>query len=522
MKKLFSIACAVFIISVFTAQEKSYKNISFGEQYKKGLKTSFFDFKPIGYSQKGTIGYLMPYSAVSPSAVGSTKNYRICLVNEELRISKETEINLEIDGKERSFIELFMLNDKIYLISSYQNQNDKKHYLFSETFNKETLEQNNDIKKIAEISYEESNKYNTLSTGVNFSPDSTKIHLHYTLLNNNSLVKNFSFTVFNQDFTPYWMYDKETNFLSDSLYLSINSVVSNNGDVHYLYQTFKDNDERGNHFLSLYANRSKDQKMRYEYKVISFLKSRDTPIERTIHLGDNNFIRETSIYATDKNVVCLGLLSDNQKLTLSGAYSVVFSSNSVDKISQKTIAFPAEAILAENLDKADIKAKDKFFYLPEKIIQRKDGGFYFLAEQTWKQQENQGNYISTVFRVNNILIVSFNSSGIPEWTQKILKRQYAEDFSSLSFKPLLYGESLYVIYSEFSKKNYGLSALKDSKMFVAKISKDGNITVSQFGSTKEQDCVIKTYSTSWFNNNSVLLYGEGGLGGKYKFAKIDL
>ena len=82
--------------------------------------------------------------------VGSKKVF-IEKYNKEMKLKKSQDISLKHKNKQLDFEDMIIVNNNLFLLTSFHNKAKKKNYLFAQMLNMRTLQASNNLKKIGEI-----------------------------------------------------------------------------------------------------------------------------------------------------------------------------------------------------------------------------------------------------------------------------------------------------------------------------------------------------------------------------------
>ena len=183
MKHLLTLILALSIMAYVNAQEIGF-NLKKGKILRDKITERTVDISDLGTINGKAFFLFLPFSAVySNASIGATDNYFVGKFDSDLNLIKRAEIVLQQDKKDLQCEGILMLKDKLLVFSSFQNSKDKKHYLFVQNLNPETLALMPNSKLIGELDYSGLSKYNNTVFQFEISPDSSKVLVFYTLLN---------------------------------------------------------------------------------------------------------------------------------------------------------------------------------------------------------------------------------------------------------------------------------------------------------------------------------------------------
>ena len=308
-------------------------------------------------------------------------------------------------------------DDSIHVISYFNNRLQNSVYIFDETYNINTLESNNDVHKISEIEYDKTNLTNSNDIYIKMKKNeyvANSIGLYYFYETKNEYIHGHQ--VFDYKFTLKAKYKRPT----DKRTLIPNYVFDREDNLYTI--------ERYNE-----SGTSTDYKSS-EVRLVYSPKDGSSPVIRNIEL-ENNFIVEQTLSINNLNqVICSGLFSKKGTQSAIGGFSIITSHALTNKDIITKTDFNIELIIEGKSKKEseDIKkniALGKNFdgdysYTIHDIHFRKDGGYTMLVDKNAKSYGGKGNYD---YYYGDFYILSFDSLGKSQWTQKIFRRQTIGD-----------------------------------------------------------------------------------------------
>ncbi|MCK4920080.1 MAG: hypothetical protein KAS71_03480, partial [Bacteroidales bacterium] len=214
---------------------------------KVKLTEVVFKYKPVA-SYENTFSYLLLPNEESVGKYG--RYYRIEKYDMDMNLIKRVQIDLTEDDHEKRFNELIYFQDKLYLFSSFRNEMDGKVYLFVQTMDKNNFEVNDDIQKIAELSYDTKVKNFILRTDYAVSEDGSKL-LIYTYPDNIRYVqlqgkpdpkkveeKRQFIYVFDENVNLLWV-QESGKAINSGVFVFDKYIVSNNANVYITGRNFE-------------------------------------------------------------------------------------------------------------------------------------------------------------------------------------------------------------------------------------------------------------------------------------------
>lgn len=233
MKTLVTFLLIVTSAFYLSAQDINY-NIKSTEILRDKLLERSAGLKAIGTISDHAYILYQPYSAIYSGAnIGGKKIHYIGKLDKDVNVIKKVELILNQEGAKVDFEGIQIINDKILVFFSFQNQAKKMHYLFSRSVNAETLELEDDTKMIAELDYSGISKYNRTAIQYEVSEDESKIMFFYSVLNKKDEPLRFGVQVYDNELNLIWRNNVSPKFEA-GVFSYKQFRVDNNADVYLL------------------------------------------------------------------------------------------------------------------------------------------------------------------------------------------------------------------------------------------------------------------------------------------------
>lgn len=537
MKTILTFLLTVFLTVTLSAEEINY-NVKSTEVLRDKLMERSAGLKAIGSINDHAYVLYQPFTAIYSGATiggGKMKHY-IGKFDKDVNLVKKTKLDLDQDGKPVAFEGVQIINNKILVFFSFQNEAKEKHYLFSRSVDAESLELNDDTKMIAELDYSGISKYKRTSVQYEVSEDESKIMFFYTVLNKKNEPLRFAVHVYDNELNSIW----KTN-VSPKFEMGIFSYkqfrLDNNGDVYLLGAHYAD---KKNYYDSAnFKDKgffSKDTYFtdmpNFKYQLYRYFNNGNEEAYTNISL-ESKFIRSMSFTVLDGVLSVNGIFSNPQTISARGAFSFKLDTKNGQKTELSTQVFSEELIekgFSENeLNRFKRSIKDKseydpFDYVISDVKTLNDGTKYFTAEQfiTGTKKERAGNQVvyTPIYLYNDIFIIRLNANNAIENIEKISKRQYALTTSRYnSFIDFEKDGNLYFIYNTIKRKDSMFKNAEIGDTYISKITKDSN--VEKIYSTPESKKVPLMMPNTMveFPNHSVLY---GMMSPSYKDYKFEV
>ncbi len=369
-------------------------------------------------------------------------------------------MKIEFAQKEQKYVAIKHINNKFYLFSSLENEKIKEHLLFIQEIDKNTLQPNEQMKKIASTLLDGKNINKDSVFYISVSPDESKLSVSYSPnTNKNSSQEKYKLNtqVHNTiSFDLLWQKEVELPHLAN-LYSHEATLINNFGNTHTLGK-ITDSE------LAI----MKAQKI--EYVLISQLnegamfKKYELPSEKyftdiSIMLNSQQEVVCTAFYTNDYKTLISGwnrnVVSERQHYPIDGTYFLRLDGKTAEKQGESFEEFSLEFIAknekqgkANRLAKKSEKGKDISLhsYYIRKVIAKEDGGAIITAQyQSNKsgksmQTQNVRSYHdrTKIIGMNvtpsetpvqyseDIIVVNLSPKGKTLWNEKIPLSQVVE------------------------------------------------------------------------------------------------
>jgi hypothetical protein len=542
MKKIFSVLLYFTIFYNAGSQQIPY-DVKSTELMRDKLSERSYGIQPVG--QTGDFVYFLfqPYSAVfNVKSIGSVGNHFIGKYDGDLNLIKKAAIILSEDKKGRQMEGVFILNGELVVFSSLNNPEQKKHQLFAQKINKESLLLEENVKLLGELDYSGINKYKDSYFQYEVSEDRSKILVFYTLLGKGDETLKSGMFLYDSGLKPLWKNEDVSPDLSEGIFRYHSFKIDNKGNVYLLglhyadrKNYFDDAGFRKNGFFS--SDTYYTYKPNYTYQIYRFYDS-GTKEEHADITIPFQFIRSLSISPAGNNsVICTGIYSAPGRISADGGFVFNFNiaTKQISKLDKKE--FGTSLIEAGFNEKElnrfrrniDNKAEwDPFEYILGDIKTRKNGEKYFVAEQyiSGTKTQRSGNMItySTIFMHNDLFVFNLTADNRIKRIDKVSKRQYlltTDRFNS--YTTLEENGSLYFLFNTIV---YNDTMFKNAKMgdtYLVSIDNEGKQNKVIFKPKEMAEKIILMPGTSISFGRNSIIYGLMSATFKdYTFEKLTI
>ncbi|MEL6557414.1 MAG: hypothetical protein AAFQ94_04475 [Bacteroidota bacterium] len=523
IKTTLVVLLTVSISSLLAQSKDSYSEIIWGESVTAKDGMTFNEL--VAYDQSGM--YIIKTNA--RGAYGVSTKFVIEHFDKEMNRTKSVNISLKEKGKKRRFHSALQLNNELYVLTLTVVKSSKELVLNAQTVDKNTLQLNNDLKKIASIDYSDYSINDQLSYAHSLSADSSKLLIYEYLPDGKDKKRKFGLSVFDIQLKLLWNKTVVTDFKQKSSMLE-DFKVDNEGNVHLVGITFKEG-EPG--FLKSRPN--------YRYRIFSYYDQGNRPVEFPVRL-ESKFLSELRLEIDDdQNIVCGGLYSTRGNLNQNGSFFLKIDSQTREIISQSTQALPARIVKKERKPGSRQKPSKKPLptltnYNLDDFILKDNGGAIMIAEKYYRSLFSTTNYNATTgpstsnttsYNYDDIIVTSISAEGTIEWVKRIAKEQSSQDPGYYLSYLLLYDENnLHLVYNDDAKnldreegeKLHQFNRYSEAVTVMTTIDKEGSSSKQQLFSQSEAEVIIRPAGGGKISDSELVLCGQNK--SKFRFAKI--
>jgi hypothetical protein len=259
--------------------------------------------------------------------------------------------------------------------------------------------------------------------------------------------------------------------------------------------------------------------------------------EYVVSLGDK-FITQIS-FELDKsnNLICAGFYSNNNALDIAGVFFLKIDSKTKNVMQKNVKYFNKDVLSMFMSSKKASKGKELYDYQLRRLITKKSGGSYLIAEQfqvyTTSYTDSRGvTHYTTHYLYNDIFVVNILSSGDIGWVCHVPKYQHTVDdggyYSSFATLSLEKEEKICLIYND-NKKNLDVTddkkikqmgTLKKTIVTMVVIDNQGNYVKAALLNNRDDKILIRPKMNLQVTSNEIILYGKRGK--KYRFGSIKV
>lgn len=311
-------------------------------------------------------------------------------------------------------------------------------------------------------------------------------------------------------------------------------IASDEGEVFVMERR---NENFGLHLLS---------KVDYDFILHKFDDSGEPKVSRALKF-DNEVVSELTIdFHPSGRLLVLGFYSLEVDLgsNSGGTIFLSYDRNDLELLIKETETFTPRFLdegytsAGEKLNRSGYhKALHRYFEFRD-LVHCEDGSVILLAEKRIVWLESSGGTLGNTYsqRLNDILLIRFNTEGKQDWTKKVVKRHSditgsnKEMTTSLQYVSFLYAlkdEKICLFFND-SKKNTDLNTSQkkikysSGAFFVVTVDLEGNMDKRLLFTRKEMEVTFSPASSIAVDKNRQEFILAGQMGKKVRFARFKV
>jgi len=525
MKKFFlSTTLLIVVITHAIGQTNSKKvDILWGPERKDSHKSVLNGV--IGWDKNGifTFNY-------SRDKLFSEISYSLEQFDKKLAFANANFLDTQHESEKLDVKLLININQKMYALLSFQNEELKTYTLFVQSIDKENLKFNDDRIKITEIDYSEKTLFSAERVNYEISRDSSKLLIYYDLpLKKN---KGIGLHVINTNLKQIW--EKKITFPYLKKQFEVRDYkVDNLGNVFLLGKI----SEGG--VLAKQLSKKKQK-----FQLVSYLdkgnKVREYPLEI-----EGKFLTDIKIEINNENdIICAGFFSNKATFSAKGCYFLKIDGNTKEIKANTFEEFEIDFI-TQNLTKRQKKRKTKkkgevelSAYVLDEIIIKKDGGAILIGEQIYAKANSStvSSAATKVYYYNDIVVINISRNGEIIWNEKIAKRHRTTNPKDIytSYAHTVMGDKLYFIFNGNSENlNYSgegkvssFTSGKNAIGMLVEVDSNGKQTTETLYTRDQSDgFLLRPKLCKQISDNEMILLLQKGninISSKSRFVKMRI
>ncbi|MBV6653970.1 MAG: hypothetical protein KI786_09465 [Mameliella sp.] len=456
-----------------------------------------------------------------PSAIARGEVF-IEQYDNQQRLKRSVELPLKYKQKWRSFEDLVKIGNNFYFFTSFNNEAQKKNYLFYQKLNSK-LQPERNLSKIAEIPA--ANRARTGAFNLLLSQDSSKVLLYSQLDNKRKEPERFAIRVFDNQMQELWSKNIRLPY-SEQQFSVEDYRVDKDGNVYLLCIQYLDDSSQA--VRRGLAN--------YQYVILSYTDNGERKQEYRLAVKDKFITDMTFRIGNEGDLICAGFFSERGTNSIKGTcfFRVNPETEEVFNVSLQEFDFEfrtafmrgsqqRRAERAEQSGNTNQEAELSRFALNDLIL-RSDGGAVIVAEQFFVFQRTYRLWDGTLqfdefYNYNDIIVVNIRPDGSMEWSVRIPKRQETVNDGGYysSYSMAVVRDRLYFIFNDNSR-NY--TSQNDNNLYnfngrnsiitLAEIRKGGELEMYPLFNNRDAGIITRPKICKQTGSRKMIVYGERG------------
>lgn len=447
-----------------------------------------------------------------------------------MRLKRSAKLDLKYKNKTRDFERLVSVGGQLYLLTSFNNEAQKKNYLFAQTMS-DNLVPSKDLVKIGEIDTRD--KFREGKFDLSISRDSSKVLIYNQWPEKKNEPARFTLRVLDNDFKEIWTKDAVLPYDSDRFGVE-EYRIDNEGNVYLL----------GIEYEGRKTATRRRGKPTYRYMILAYTDRGENLKEYKTDLKDKFITDLTFRTSNDGKLVCSGFYSDRGAYSIKGTYffRIDIASQEVSDVNLRAFDFEfVSDFLSERKQrraKRAIEAGDDsavpelYEFSLDHLVLRSDGGAVLVAEQYYVFQEvyqdwNGRIYTNYTYNYNDIIVVNIRPDGEIEWARRIPKRQVTVNdggyYSSYAMATTPGG--FYFVFNDnprnFDPSNdrlYNFNG-RGSIVTLTRVAQDGELSSYPLFTNRDADIITRPKICRQIGSRRMIVYGERRK--SYRFGRVD-
>lgn len=504
--RLLLLAVIFFPLTLLAQIDTADVSIIKGNSVESKKRDNFYVFS--GLDNSGEC-FLIVYEKYKPSI----------LVHYDSLMNKVNSIELKFQYKDKTlqYEQAIVLKDVLYLLTSYVDDSRKKVDIYVQTINKQTLKQNEDIKKIGEIDFlgEGSSLIDYSNLSVRITEDES------TILVSNNIYYYFNNTIsifaFDSKFELLWNNSIKINFGKDEVE---SHIISRTGDVYFIIKSSDEN-----------KIKQSGENLKAIHYAYAFFEKGTIIKEFPLFIPTKEITGLTFDLDYDDNLICAGFCKKNKTSSLWASFFFKINSKSKSLTTTKYNEFDINLFLTKCSDDEVQKVKKQLE--EEKSFGRYDAfgvrmtisssGNVFLIGEYYGTGNNTSYY-------NEMLVFNYSNEGHLNWSKRIPKHQQTNGYGLYSsYYAFCIKDNFYITFND-NVSNVNLKPCETPSIFTLRaefmltlLSFDdtGSYTRKYLLSGDIKDVWMQPSTFMKLKSSKVLMLGECYENQSYKVFKMN-
>lgn len=469
-------------------------------------------------------------------------------INKQMVVDKSAKIVAQKQGQlKMEYNYCSMMEGNLYMYSTTKDTKTSTARLYVQSVSTSTLLPDNNPKEIASSAYVTKRfMMSSYTIGGSFSsaisPDESHLLIYSAEMskdNNGDLQtdKTFHLTVLNSKMGQEWEKEIRLPYAPD-IFTMEQIKLDDKGNVYIIGIEYQEKSEA--------RISRREGKPSYTYHLFRYADKGSDVMEMALDLK-GKFITDVQIDgAPNGDIIASGFYSETGTFSVKGAFYMSIDSKTREVKIKQLSEFPTDFITQYYSEREKKKEKKKeakgdeaelYQFRLDNLLIREDGGVtliaeqFFIEERTYITTDSQGRTTTRTvyyYNYNDILVLSFDKTGMVEWKTKIPKRQVTTNdggyYSSYNFSVI--GDKIYFIFNDNPKnlflpkdqKPYPFSGSKELAVVLVEVDASGKSTKELLMTTEKGDLIVRPKMCKQTGAKEVLICSQKTK--VYQFSKV--
>ena len=443
--------------------------------------------------------------------------------NNNLEATGIMEIPSEYQGKPIAYERSIKLQNKLYVLSVFNNKKSHKTFLLYQQIDTDKLKPKGKLQVLGEIPFK--SRYDKGDFNIFYSPDTSHILIYHVLPYNKGGKQKLSFSVLDSRLNKIWQ-KKVTLPYADKLFDLKDITIDDYGNVYVIGKYYK--------------GKRKDiinNRINFNYMIFAYLDKGNEEREYKLEEKERFIIDlEVSIDAL-QNLIVTGFYSPNLKtISAGGAFYMNIDRKTGEVLGSEFHKFSIDFLTSymsgrskkkavQKAEKKKKKGKEEGMYALKlrPIVKRDDGGFLLFGEQhyvtTVTTYSNNTWHTTYYYHYDHIIVVNFNPDGTVKWERIIPKNQVEVNASFYSSYVLaVFKDNVFIIFNDHvmnteqnikAGKLYAFNrVMKKTKLVAYRLDEEGDMERMDLMNASKTGTIPVIPKSEQLDNGDVVIFSD--------------
>ncbi|MEO0470368.1 MAG: hypothetical protein AAF206_12150 [Bacteroidota bacterium] len=448
--------------------------------------------------------------------------YEIRRFDENMDLVASKRISLIPYGQKRDFVDLVMMQGRLYLFSTYQVPMQNEEILLMEKLDPISLTIVSEARMLEKIK-----KSRNTGFKIRVSNNEESMLIFTRTSPRGKDFESYVCRVYDEDFEEIWSEEVELPY-KNRLFTIKDVRVSNQGDVFV----------SGRLRESAAEKRAKqkvgsEDRSHYSYKLLSYRNQGTEAREYGLDLREDFIIGFQYELGRGNDIICGGFYAERRQ-EIKGVFSFSIDGESGEIRDLHQTAFSGEFIRKMIGERRERNGRGLAEYELRDIVVRSDGGLSLIGERFFIREYcySVGGvwFEHTDYHYLDIILVNVNPDGSVAWYENIPKRQVSGSQLYSSYQMAIGRDKLFFLFNDHIKnKSSGRARPRKARNFarnekghlgLVSVDANGNLTKASLGNLKELGVALVPSLSTQYDHDEVLVYGRRRR--KYRYGSLKL